>query len=102
MDPSQFPPEYLAENNSQQLLNVIIAFGVLETVFFVLFVTARTINKTVNGVDFWLMPMAYITCFSHVIIISRLSSHGLSYSILLTATHQSLSSTVELAVMLLP
>lgn len=101
MDAGQYPPGYLAENNSQQLINVIIAFAILETTFLTLFVIARAINKTANGLDFWLMPAAYLACFSHVIIIARLSTLGLLYIILLTAARQSLSSMVELAAMLL-
>lgn len=72
MDPAtQFPPGYLAEDRSQQLLNVAIVFGVLETVFIVLFFTARVISKTAKGVDIYLMLLAYLACFSHVILIPR-------------------------------
>lgn len=78
MDPSQYPPEYLAEDNSQQLINVIIAFGILETVFLALFIWARSIAKTLNGIDFWLIPAGYLACFSHVITI--FSSSSLFYS----------------------
>lgn len=102
MDPSQYPPGYLAEDNSQQLVNVIIAFAILDTIFLSLFISARWMNKTANGVDFWLMPVAYLACFSHVIIIARLSTLNLSFIILLTAARQSLSSTVMLAAILLP
>ena len=70
MDPTQlYTPEYLAENKSQQLLHVAIIFGVLETVFIFLFFLARIVNKTANGPEMWLMPVAYLACLSHVILI---------------------------------
>ena len=71
MDPNQYPPEYLAEDRSRELLRVIVPLAVFETLFFVLFIWARILKKTTNGVDFWLMPAAYVACFSHVISISR-------------------------------
>lgn len=71
MDANQYPPEYLAEDSSRQLINVAIAFALLETIFLTFFTFARRINSTTNGLDFWLIPAAYLACFSHVIIISR-------------------------------
>ncbi len=38
-----------------------------------LFIYARAISKTLNGADFWLIPAAYLGCFSHVITIARSS-----------------------------
>ncbi|KAL8665803.1 MAG: hypothetical protein Q9202_001925 [Teloschistes flavicans] len=61
---------YLAEDNSQTLINVAIAMGTLETIFFSLFVWARAIAKTMHGLNFWLIPAAYLACFGHVITIS--------------------------------
>lgn len=58
---------YIAENRSQQLVNVIITFGILETFFLALFIWARAFARTLNGVDFWLIPAAYLGCFSNVI-----------------------------------
>ena len=72
-DLSQYSSEYLAENNSQQLIDVIIAFGILETIFLICFIYARAISKTLNGADFWLIPAAYLGCLSHVITIARSS-----------------------------
>ena len=71
MDPSDYPPEYLAQDRSFQLVQVIVAFAVLESFFFALFISARLMSKSTNGVDFWLMPAAYLACFSHVIINAR-------------------------------
>ena len=82
-----YPPEYLAENRGQQLLNVAIVFGVLETVFIVLFFVSRIIFKTANGPEMYLMPLAYITCFSHVILIPRKSeSSGLGTTVLIASS----------------
>lgn len=61
---------YLAEDNSQTLINVAIAMGTLETIFFSLFLWARAIAKTMHGLNFWLIPAAYLACFGHVITIS--------------------------------
>ncbi|KAI9788794.1 MAG: hypothetical protein M1816_006575 [Peltula sp. TS41687] len=72
----QFPPEYLKEDNSQQLLDVAIVFGVLNTLFILLFFTARIMNKTANGLEMYLMPLAYIFCFSHSIVIPLHIRHG--------------------------
>ena len=66
VDPSQFPPGYLEQNNGYQLINVAIVFGVLEPFFFTLFLISRFLNKTANGVDFYLMPFAFLFCFSHI------------------------------------
>jgi len=71
MDPTQqYSPAYLAEDTSRQLLNVVVAFAVLETVFIVLFFTSRAMNKTANGWDVFLMIPAYIFCFVHIIVAS--------------------------------
>ena len=67
--PQQFSQAYLAENRSHELLHVAIIFGVLETVFILLFFAARIMNKTANGLEMWLMPLAYIACMSHVVLI---------------------------------
>ncbi|KAL8921166.1 MAG: hypothetical protein Q9172_004162 [Xanthocarpia lactea] len=75
-DLSQYSSEYLAENNSQQLIDVIVAFGVLETIFLSLFIYARAISKTLNGADFWLIPAAYLGCLSHVITIALFVKYG--------------------------
>lgn len=66
---TQFPPGYLKEDNSQQLLHVAIVFGVLNTLFIILFFIARTMNKTANGLEMYLMPLAWVFCFSLSIII---------------------------------
>ncbi|KAL8732940.1 MAG: hypothetical protein Q9181_003762 [Wetmoreana brouardii] len=77
MDPSQqYSPEYLAEDRSRELLNVVIAFAILETVFVALFFTARAVNKTANGWDVYLMVPAYLFCFSHIIVASVMLQYG--------------------------
>ncbi|KAL9581644.1 MAG: hypothetical protein Q9212_003776 [Teloschistes hypoglaucus] len=70
MSLTQHFPAYLTEVNGQSLINVAIAFDILETLFFILFLCGRAIAKTMNGLDFWLIPVAYLACFSHVIAIS--------------------------------
>ena len=67
----QYPPGYLAEDRSQQLIHVAIIFGVLETVFVLLFYISRIVTKTANGPEVWLIALGYIACFGHVIIIPR-------------------------------
>ena len=59
--------EYLAQDETQKLVNVTAALAILETTFFILFIIARVVNRTSNGIDFWLMPAAYIGCFGHAI-----------------------------------
>ncbi|KAL8818167.1 MAG: hypothetical protein Q9191_008000 [Dirinaria sp. TL-2023a] len=67
MDLNHPTSAYLADNRSQQLVKLIIAFGILKTIFLALFIWARAFARTLNGVDFWLIPPAYLGCFSHVI-----------------------------------
>ncbi|KAL8634776.1 MAG: hypothetical protein Q9228_007658, partial [Teloschistes exilis] len=71
-----YTPAYLAEDKSQTLINVAIVMGTLETIFFGLFLWARAIAKTMRGLNFWLIPAAYLACFGHVITISIWVKHG--------------------------
>ena len=72
MDPTQvYPPSYLAENVGWKLIKIAIIFGGLETIFAVLYLVSRYLNKTANGLDFYLMPVAYIICFSNSIVAIR-------------------------------
>ena len=64
----QYPPEYLAEDRSRVLLNLVIAFIVLETTFFTLFMTARYMNRTLNGWDVYFMIPAYLAAMGHCIV----------------------------------
>lgn len=66
--PAHLPPELLAQDNSQRLLNVLIAFLVIETVFGCLFITSRLILRNYNGVETWcFMPLGYLFCIASCI-----------------------------------
>ena len=64
----QYPPEYLAEDRSRVLVNLVIAFAILETLFFVLYVTTRLMSRNANGWDFYLMMPAYLAAMGHNIV----------------------------------
>lgn len=72
MSPEQLAklsPEYLAENESRRLLNVSIAFLVIETIFFVMFVASRFILRNYNGIEVWcFMPLAYVCCVANSVL----------------------------------
>ncbi|MCJ1260736.1 hypothetical protein MMC22_000598 [Lobaria immixta] len=68
MDSAQYPPEYLAEDQSQPLIILAITFAVLETLFIGLFSISRYINNTAYGMDTYLMFPAYIMCVSHAVL----------------------------------
>lgn len=63
---AHLPPEYLAENQGRSLLLVSIAFFVVETVFFGMFMASRVmLLKNYSGVETWLfMPLGYMLCVS--------------------------------------
>ena len=62
----QYSPAYLAEDRSRELINVIVAFAVLETFFIILFFTSRIMNHTANEWDVYLMIPGYLFCFGHI------------------------------------
>ncbi|KAF2441995.1 hypothetical protein P171DRAFT_522905 [Karstenula rhodostoma CBS 690.94] len=65
---ASLPPSYFTKNVSAPLLHVSIAMAVLQTMFITLFFTSRILNKTANGIEFWLfMPAAYIFCMAHCV-----------------------------------
>jgi hypothetical protein len=63
------PSEFLAENVGQPLFNVSVAFIILQTFFFVLFVASRfTVRSASYGIETWcLIPAAYVLCIGHCI-----------------------------------
>jgi hypothetical protein len=67
----QYTQAYLAEDRGWELIQVAIIFAVLETLFLCLFFASRALNKTLNGLDVYFIPPAYIFCFSHVIMAIR-------------------------------
>lgn len=67
----QYSAAYLAEDHGWELVKIVITFAVLTTVFMSLFLVSRTLNKTLNGLDVYLMPPAYIFCMGNIIIASR-------------------------------
>ena len=69
----QYPSDYLAADRSRELLNVAVTFAVLETVFVVLYLMSRVMNKTANGWDVYLMIPGYIFCFGCIIVAIRMS-----------------------------
>ncbi|KAF2804406.1 uncharacterized protein BDZ99DRAFT_575408 [Mytilinidion resinicola] len=66
LDPAalaKLPPGDLSENIGHRVMNLAIAFLVLQSVFVVLFYISRYLNKMLNGWECWLfMPLAYIFC----------------------------------------
>lgn len=75
MDSTQYPPEYLAEDQSQRLIILAITFAVLETLFIGLFSISRYINNTAYGMDTYLMYPAFIMCVSHAVLDIRKQTH---------------------------
>ena len=74
MDPDQtYSPAYLAEDRSRDLINFVLAFAILETFFISLFFTARIMNRTANGWDFYLMIPAYLFAFADIVLAARKS-----------------------------
>jgi ABC-type uncharacterized transport system permease subunit len=74
MNPDQiYSPAYLAEDRSRDLINLVVAFAILETFFICLFFTSRIMSRTANGWDFYLMIPAYLLAFGNVIIAARKS-----------------------------
>lgn len=64
----KYSQAYLSEDKSRDLINVAVAFAILETFFMSLFFTSRIMNHTANGWDVYLMIPAYLFCFSHIIV----------------------------------
>lgn len=75
MDPTTvYTPEYLAENRSDQLLDVAIAFMILETLFVGLYFFSKFKNQTFHGLDTYLMLPAFLCVVSNPINAFRKSS----------------------------
>lgn len=68
-----YSPAYLAEDRSRDLINVVVAFAILETLFICLFFTSRIMNRTANGWDLYLMIPAYLLAFADIILAARKS-----------------------------
>jgi len=59
------PPEYLQEDIGYKLLDTAIAFMVLTTIIYALFVTSRLFCAERNGWEFWILyPVSYLTCMT--------------------------------------
>jgi len=70
-------PEYLAEYTGREVVDVAITMGTLEVIFMGLFLVACVRNKTIHGMDVYLMIPAFMFSFGLAII-----SFGTSYNIL--------------------
>ncbi|CAI6339910.1 unnamed protein product [Periconia digitata] len=63
---ASLPPSYFEEDVSAPLWHASIAMIVLQTVAVTLFFASRILNKTSNGIDFWLfIPAGYVFCTIH-------------------------------------
>ena len=64
MDPAavakMYPPAYLAEDNSQVLMNVAVAWAVMETIFVILYYVSRVVHRSAFGWEMAFMPLAYL------------------------------------------
>jgi hypothetical protein len=70
-----FTLNFALENDSGRLINVVIAFAVLECFFVALFYFSRFKFRAKHGFDIWLMVPSFLTCFAQLIIcISRYKS----------------------------
>ena len=67
----QYSPAYMAEDRGWELIKIVISFGILVTVFVLLFFVSRTLNKTLNGLDVYLIPPTYIFCIGNITVSSR-------------------------------
>lgn len=57
----QLSPEYLAEDRGRPLFNVSVAFIVLETLFFAMFVASRFVLRNYRDIETWcFMPLGYL------------------------------------------
>lgn len=70
MDPAKaaqlFSAEYLAEDQSARLIDVVIVFAVLEVLFVSLFLYSRYKFGTLKGFDVYLMVPAFIASYAHL------------------------------------
>ncbi|RYO85436.1 hypothetical protein DL764_009172 [Monosporascus ibericus] len=64
------PPEYLAENNnSQKLMDISVAFMVISTVVYALFLLSRTLYSSRNGWETWVLyPLSYLLTMGACVI----------------------------------
>ncbi|RYP20591.1 hypothetical protein DL767_009416 [Monosporascus sp. MG133] len=57
------PPEFLAQDTSQVLFNVTVAFTVVTTVVYIFFLISRAFCAERNGLEIWILPaFSYIFC----------------------------------------
>ncbi|KAL9619442.1 MAG: hypothetical protein Q9160_005953 [Pyrenula sp. 1 TL-2023] len=62
-------PEYSAEDVGRPLFDVSVAFIVVETLFFALYITSKFITKGYNGIDTWcLVPLSYLVNMGHCVL----------------------------------
>ncbi|RDL32029.1 uncharacterized protein BP5553_09431 [Venustampulla echinocandica] len=70
MDPAKaaklFSPEFLAEDQSERLIHVVIIFAILEVLFVSLFLFSRYKFGTLKGFDVYLMVPAFIASYAHL------------------------------------
>ena len=74
IDLPKITPEYLAADRSRALINIGIAFVVLDTFFVSLFFFSRIKCRIPIGIDGWLMIPGYLLCLAHCIGDFRKSS----------------------------
>jgi hypothetical protein len=68
MDSPAPTPEFLAQDRSSRLINVVIVFIILEVLFLVLFCISRYKAGTIKGVDTYLMIPAFIANVGMVVL----------------------------------
>ena len=64
----KYSSEFRRENRGRELMNTAIALGGLETLFVALFLISRYINKSLNGMDIYLMLAAFLSDLTLVIL----------------------------------
>lgn len=65
----QLPPQFLAEYKGHAILNLGIAFIVVETFFFAMFVGSRFVLVNYTGIETWgFMPLGYLFGISNCVI----------------------------------
>ena len=67
MDLSSYTPEYLAADQSQTLINVAIAFAVLDTFFMASFFFSRYKCHIPLGLNGWLLVPGFLLCLTHCV-----------------------------------
>jgi hypothetical protein len=83
-----YSPEYLAEDRSARLMSIAITFGILETMFVSLYFCSKFKNKTVHGLDTYLMIPAFLCALSNPIMAFRESPLHFHNIIYILVDHQ--------------